>query len=226
MIIKKVILAISILSISSVPAFAYTEISCSSDPAFAANSCSQCFDWGNKSTGSDLGFLSDVWINGSNNDVLLYKEEQEMPTMINLWGDNASWTQEPTAVNFWEYTDDFNSLYSELEEGYILSSGWKVTWIKSKLGYSYTLSSNTAPEWANIWMLVFPLTTHKLLSDWEITIDGDLHKECVLYKSGEPSEEVIVPPTKLPDTWPAEYILLLILAMIFGFWVVKIRQRG
>ena len=224
--LKKIIVTVIVSTICYTWASAYTEVSCWSDATFAANSCGQCFDWGNKQAWSDLWFLSDLWVNQTGDDVLLYKEEQEMPTMINLWWADSSWVKSPSDAWFWEYSDDFEALYSDTEEGYVLSDGWSVTWIKSQLGYTYSLSNNTAEEWTNIGMLVFPITTHKILSDWEITIDGDTLKECVLYKSGTPGTVVTTPPEKLPETGPAQYILLLILAMILGFSTIKILNRG
>jgi hypothetical protein len=47
---------------------------------------------------------------------ILYKEEQIEPEMINLNSDNVVWSQMPSSDNFWEYTDEFNTLYSDVEE--------------------------------------------------------------------------------------------------------------
>jgi len=224
--LAKIFSVILILSISYISASAYSEVECSTDATFSANSCNQCFDWWSKEVWSNIGFLSDVWVNTTNNDVLLYKEEQEMPSMVNLWWDATSWSQSPSSTDFWEYSDEFEELYTDEQEWYVLSSGWKTTRIKSKLGFSYSLDTNTANEWENIWLLVFPIVTHKVLSDWEIVIDSTEHKECVLYKSGEETEEVVVPPKKLPDTWPTEYILLLILAFLLWFGFIKMKSRA
>jgi hypothetical protein len=51
---------------------------------------------------------------------ILYKEEQIDPEMINLDSNNVNWIQSPNADEFWTYTDEFNALYSDLEEGYVL----------------------------------------------------------------------------------------------------------
>jgi len=225
--IKKIIIAWLIISVNYAWAFAYAEVSCSSDDVFAANSCTQCFDWWNKEAWNDLWFLSDTWVNQTGDDILLYKEEQEMPTLINLGWENTSWKKQPNDIGFWEYTDELNDLYSDLEEWYILSNGWSVTWIKSKLGYTYNLAKNTALEWSNIGMLVFPLITRKII-DGELSLDWDTLKECVLYKSWKEwtkTKTEVVPTQKLPETGPSEYILLLILAMILGFSTIKILNR-
>jgi hypothetical protein len=42
---------------------------------------------------------------------LLYKEDQDEPRIISLNG--AVWNQVPDAENFWEYTDEFEALYSD-----------------------------------------------------------------------------------------------------------------
>ena len=225
--LKKILVTILVLTISYTWVSAYTEVSCSSDAQFAANACGQCFDGGSREAWNDLWFLSDLWSNQTGDDVLLYKEEQEMPTMINLWWENASWAKSPSDAWFWEYSDDFEALYSDDEQWYILSDWWSVTWLKSRLGYTYSLAKNSADEGANIGMLVFPISTHKIISDWEIIPDADTHNECVLYKSGTPWATVVsTPPEKLPETGPAQYILLLILAMILGFSTIKILNRG
>ena len=158
---------------------------------------------------------------------ILYKEEQVDPEMVNLDSSNVSWTQTPSADNFWEYTDEFNELYSDIEEGYVLDSGKSVTWIKSSLSHAYKLDTNTATEGTNIGLLVYPISTHNILADGEITIDNAEHRECVLFKSGEAAtEEIPEEPKKLPETGPAEFMLLAIIAMILGFGFLHIRARS
>ena len=221
----KNILVIGTLVLVATPSFAaYEEIDCSLDKVFSENSCNQCFDWGKKVQWDNLGLLSDLWSNVSDVAKILYKEEQVDPEMINLDSDNVSWSQ-TTKEGFWEYTDEFNALYSDTEEGYVLKAGENVTWIKSGLANAYTLDKNTAPENSNIGLLVYPISTHNILADGEITIDNTEHRECVLYKSGEPSEVVVEEPKKLPETGPAEYILLAILAMILGFGFLQFKAR-
>jgi hypothetical protein len=52
--------------------------------------------------------------------------------MINLYPSLVKWEDSPSKANFWEYTSEFNDLYREEEEGYVLSKGKKVKWLKSK----------------------------------------------------------------------------------------------
>ena len=158
---------------------------------------------------------------------ILYKEEQIDPEMINLDTDNVNWMQFPNSDEFWDYTDEFNALYSDLEEGYLLPSGESVTWIKSALSSVFTLEKNTAVEWSNIGLLVYPISTHSILADGEITIDNSEHKECVLFTSWEASTEIVTEvPKKLPQTGPAEYILLLIISMVLGFGILKFKAKA
>jgi hypothetical protein len=70
--------------------------------------------------------------------------------MINLDSTNSAWSQTPSKENFWTYTDEFNALYSDVEEGYVLPSGSSVTWIKSALSSAFSLDKNTASKDANI----------------------------------------------------------------------------
>jgi len=206
---------------------AYSEVSCSSDTTFSENSCNRCFDWWNKSAWDNLESLSDVWSNATDSDYVVFKWEQEMPKMLNLWQSNSSWVKSPSSVDFWEYTDTFNTLWSEAQQWYVLSAWWEVTWIRSKLWYTYNLETNTAPSWDNIGLLVYNLIAHKLLSTDNLDANWTVNKECILFKSWDAKAKTpVVPPKKLPQTGPAEYILLLILAMILGFTIVKSTRKS
>jgi len=206
---------------------AYEEIECSSDAVYAANSCSQCFTGEDQSVGANIGLLSDLWINSGNTDQLVYKEEQEMPQMVALGG--ASWSQTPSADNFWEYTSEFNDLFSDTEDGYVLTAGDQVNWIKSKLGYAYKLDTNPAADGENIGLLVYTLTTHAL-SNGNIDEDGIDHKECVLFKSSASEAPAPTPttpeePKRLPETG-AEHVLLLMIALLLGFGFFKFKKEA
>ncbi|MFK7780281.1 MAG: hypothetical protein QM490_03960 [Candidatus Gracilibacteria bacterium] len=223
---KKLLVFISLLMIT-LPSFsAYNEIECSTNPIFSENSCNQCFDGNSKIEGDHLGLLSDLWMNVTDVAKILYKEEQVDPEMVNLDPANVSWVQTPTANGFWEYTDELDALYSDMEEGYVLEAGSMVTWIKSSLSHAYKLDTNTAIEGTDIGLLVYPMTTHNILADGEITIDNTVHNECVLFTSGraEEIEEVVV--ERLPETGPAEFMLLIIVAMILGFGFLQLRARS
>lgn len=232
--IKKIIVAF-VLTMIAVPAFAdYQEIECSTQAVFSENSCNQCFTGGEKGQGDHLGFLSDDILNKTDVQKILYKEEQQMPQMINLSPSKVTWTQEPTSEAFWEYTDEFNTLYAEDQEGYVINPGSRVTWLKSKLGYAYKLDKNTTDKGENIGLLVYPIASHSILSDGVITHDTEEHRECVLFTSGDASEESTESTapmkkdkvTKLPQTGPAEFMLLALFALIAAFAFQRLRKES
>ena len=221
---KSKLLLAAVLVVSLVtPTFAFEEIDCASDPVFLANSCNQCFDGKDQWQWDTIGFLSDEWVNESATDMILYKEIQEDPRLLNLSPDLVEWSQVPSSQGFWEYTTEFDNIYSEAEDGYVLEAGRKVTWIKSKLGYGYSIGQNNAAQWENIGMLIFPITTHALLEDGTISEDSDVHNECVLFTSWEGEPETPVETKRLPETGPAEFLMLAFLAMLL--WFVFIRNK-
>jgi hypothetical protein len=95
--------------------------------------------------------------------------------------------------------------------------------LKSKLDYAYRLDKNEVASGWNIWILVYSLASTNILDDWEVSSDISEHNECVLYKSG--NKTTPTPPKTLPQTGPAEFFLLLILAMVLWFGVLKIRSK-
>lgn len=221
----KIILSVLLSVVLFTPTFAYETVTCDSDPVFAWNSCTQCFDGKTQSEWDTVGFISDEWINDTQTDMILYKEIQEEPRLVNLSPDSTEWSQVPSSEGFWEYTSEFDNIYSEAEDGYLLKAGKKITWIKSKLGYGYQLGKNSAVADQNIWLLIFPITTHALLADGSISQDDTVHNECVLFKSGTPKEE-IQPITRLPETGPAESAMLILLAMILWFVVLQMKRKS
>ncbi len=227
---KRLLAVISLLTIATPSFSAYEEIECSTNPVFSENSCNQCFDWGSRMQGDNLGLLTDLWVNPTNIDKILYKEEQQDPYMVNLNKENVKWIQTPSSDKFWEYTDEFNSLYSEDDFGYILKSWKSVTWLKSSLSSAYNLEKNTAKSGENIGMLIYPIISHNILADGEVSMnDSNKHLECVLFKSWEAAKESVVPPAEvkvLPKTWPGEFMILLIISIILGFSILKFRTKA
>ena len=225
----------SVLAVSTLSASAYTGVKCDTNSVFTSNSCDQCFTDKNRGEGSHLGELKDEWINNSTSDKILYKAEQDMPKMINLSPSLVKWEQNPSSKDFWEYTKDLNEIYDNEDGWYVLSKGKKVTWIQSKKGFTYTLSKNKVAEWKNIGLLTYLITTHNFSDNWDINPNWDEHKECILFKSGKKVEKATVVPAKkitpkttdkkLPKTGPEHYILLMLLAMIIGFGIIKMRNR-
>jgi len=236
----KILTALSVLAVSVTGASAYDEIQCSTDPVFAANSCNQCFKGWAKWEGDNLGFQKDEWVNSSQVDKMLYKEEQQMPKMINLNEGLVSWKSVPWTAGFWEYTADFNKLYQADEEGYVLPKGQKAIWLQSKKGYAYSLEKNRVEAGKNIGMLVYTIVTHNISDNGDISVDSNSHNECVLFTSGTPKPKAAATPgtkaapkagkkapaKKLPNTGPEHYILLMLLAMVLGFGIMKLRKNA
>lgn len=229
----KILVATSVTFMSVMWASAYETVKCSTDPVFSANSCNQCFTWKAQAEGANLGFLKDEWVNSGQVDKILYKEEQEMPVMKNLSPSLVSWKENPTKEKFWKYTDEFNKLYNDEEEGYILTKGKKVIWLKSSKGFAYSLTKNKEVAGKNIGLLVYPISTHSIIANGEINPDAEVHKECVLFKSSTEVKKEVTPPVekpktptkKLPKTWSEQYLLAL-LALILGFAILKIRKKA
>lgn len=215
--------ALSLLLISSAYADT-TEIDCSTDPVFSQYSCNQCFDWWEKSQGEYIWFLSDIWQNSSANKKVMYKEIQKMPEIYSLDNSKVTWAQVPSSSGFWEYTSELEDFYSSEFEWYVLPPSDKVTWLKSKDDHAYVLDKNGVAQGWNIWLLVYTLNSTNILDNGEVSGDFSDHNECVLYKSG--NKTTPTPPKTLPQTGPAEFFLLLILAMVLWFWVLKIRNRN
>lgn len=228
---KRILLLLTTFILTSgIVSWDYTEVECTSDASYGAYSCGQCFDWWTKAEWDNIWLLSDDWINSSNSSQLIYKEEQEDPEIINLGWWNSDWSEIKSWETFWEYTRELNDLYSEDDWGYILAPGSKVTWINSKLDSAYSLDKNTAAAWQNIGMLVYPIAVHNVLSDWDVTIDADVHNECVLFKSWDSTGTVVTPPTtqtpnKLPDTGP-EHVLLIVLTLVLSVVVMRKKKEA
>ena len=234
----KIVTALWVLAVSTLSASAFTTVKCDTDPVFAANSCNQCFTWTDRGEWSYLWNLKDEWINNTTSDKIMLKEEQEMPKMINLAPSLVKWEQNPTSKDFWEYSPELNNIYDKENEGYVLHKGKKVNWIQSKKGYSFALTKNKAEQGKKIGLLTYVLATHNLSKEWDINTDSDEQKECVLFKSGKKVEKAAVIPgkksntntpvktstKKLPKTWPEHYLLLLLLSMILGFGIMKMRK--
>ncbi|MDA9129309.1 hypothetical protein N9J72_02425 [Candidatus Gracilibacteria bacterium] len=238
---KQIFASVLVVMIAStnVSFAALDTVSCESDPAFAANSCNQCFDGGTAAEGDNKGFLTDIWENNSDASQVVYKEEQVMPKMIPLNG--SSWTdiKASDSVDFWQYTPEFEALYSDSEEGYVLDAGESVTWIESTLGSAYQLSSSSATAGQNVGLLTYDIGVHNILAGGEPAIETDMYRECVLIKSGVSAPTQVTPtdattptpapgpgqPTVLPETGP-EYIFLALAALLLGFGFFYMNKKA
>lgn len=202
------------------PSFAaeVTEVELSSDIVFSENSCDQAFlRTPNAVVWDNISNMIDAWMNTGSVPQILYKEEQVMPRIVPLWGANWREVKVSDNVNFWTYTSDLETIYSEEEQWYLLEAGQSINWIESTLGSAYQLSSNTAPEGTNIGLIIYDTTIHNIVG-WIPEIDSTVHRECVLIKSGAPSDtptSIPEEPSELPQTG-AEHILLALIALLLG----------
>lgn len=130
-------------------AAAYPEVSCSTQKAFESNSCDQCFDGGVLKSGDTLGRLVDTWTNKSSNDQVAFKDEQQMPTIVNIGGSATIWSMNPKdPADFWKFGQ--NVIWTKApaasgataREQFILAPGKSVNFIEADaLGATYTLVS-------------------------------------------------------------------------------------
>lgn len=223
----KIVSIVILLSFSFTSSYAaVSEVSCSTNQDFTANSCNQCFTGGSVSVGDNKGLLTDVWENNSTGDQVLFKEEQEMPQMIALGGANWTEVKASDSVDFWQFTSGLEALYDDDTLGYTLAAGASVTWLESTLGSAYQVVSNAAAG-SNAGILAYDIAVHNVEDDGNIALDTENHRECVLYTSaGEAStpEEPVIPSTpNLPETGP-EHMLLALVALLLGFGFLKFRK--
>lgn len=221
------ILLASIANISMVSADQVKEISCSTDAVFSEYSCNQCFDWWEKWEGSTVGWLSDLWVNSTGVNQIMFKElnfeKWDLPKMISL--NKSSWVEDKVADSFWKPTDDLEKTFDKEANGYLLKPGQSVNWIESTEWSSYVLEKNAAEKWANVGLLVYSISVNPVLENGEVSTDQETHKECVLYKSGNtPVIPKTEKPKELPKTWPEQFFLLLLLAMFLAFGILRFKK--
>lgn len=226
--VSKIGASLLLVSLLSTPAFAaeVTEVQCSTDTVYSENSCDQCFvRTPNMNVWEVVANMNDIWENSGNVSQILYKEEQKMPKMISLWG--ASWkeTKVSDTVDFWRMSWDLDAKYSDEEEGYLLAPGESVRWLESTMGSAYQLTANTTAQGVNIGLLTYDTTVRNIVNNIP-EVDPTMHRECVIFKSGEPGAAPVTPPTeRLPDTGPA-HVLLALVALLLGAGLFFMTRRN
>ena len=195
-----------------------TEVEVSMDPVFSENSCDQAFLRSpNAVVWDNISNMSDIWVNTWSVPQMLYEEEQVMPRIVSLGWANWREVKVSDTVDFWRYSADLQTIFSEDEQGYVLPAWQSVTWLESTLGSWYQLTQNTASEGTNIGLIIYDTTVRNII--WGLPeMESTVHRECVLIRSGAPSDEVVTPPvTEEPGTLPetgAEHILLALIALL------------
>ena len=173
--------------------------------------------------------------NDTTNKKIMYKEEQTMPILTAL--DWAEFTKKPNDDTFWEYTPEFEALKDTKLDGYVLSPEQKISWLKSSLWAAYKVEK-TWNKWWDVWILVFNIVSHNILTSWEIDMNNKIYKECVVYKAWAWVIETPIiekapivkkePKPKAEDmtkvkTWPESYFLVLILSFLLWIWIINRR---
>ena len=164
-------------------------VRCDSNTVLAANSCDVCYDGWTQVEGDYIGFFNDDWENESDGLEIMYKEEQVIPQVIPLgW---ASWGESKASpgVDFWQYTPEFEALYSENYGGYILEAGWSIAWIESSLWSGYSLQSSSVAAGVPVGMIIYDRVSQQVLPNGNFNIMADSHRECVLITSGIPRSD-------------------------------------
>lgn len=117
---KSIVFSLVLSLVFSSSAYSFESLDCSSDPVFEANSCNICYHGGEKYEGDYIGLLKDDWVNATDKKRVLYKLEQTMPSLVEFDTQKVTWAYTPSADGFWEYSPEFESIYSEDEDGYVL----------------------------------------------------------------------------------------------------------
>jgi len=206
----------------------YTEINCASDAVFGQYACNQCFDGGKVDAGQTISMLDDLWVNDTENNKVLFKEEQTMPEMHAL--NDAGFTKKPNDDTFWEYTTELEALYDDAKASYVLPAWKSVSWIRSAADAAYRVDSLPA-EGKNAWLMVFELLSHNELASGEMDNDNTTYKECVLYTSAKTETPVVQEETPTPKpepkqmtqvkTGPELYYLLILIALFSSLVILK-----
>ncbi len=206
-------------------------ISCSTNPAFGANSCDQCFDGGTITTGKKLTGLFDTWTNNTTGLMIAYQWEQKKPNVI-AFG-TTKWSSSPIDESkVWTYGSDV--IWTPTQSGstkmqYILGAGQKIKFYEADLGAGYTLEKTDRKNGELVGMVKYPIVFHSVDA---MGNEGaaKTHYECVAYNLSAPA----VAPTPAPitpaitktETGPAETIILIIAAFFVAFGLMfSLRKR-
>ena len=230
---KKLALASVItLALANTSFASYTKVDCSTSDLYSQYSCNECFDWWEIKSWETVSFLDDVWKNDSTNSKLMYGEEVSYPKMHSFsW---ASFEQKPSVdTDFWELTSDLEALKDANYDWYVLPAWKEVTWIRSKMWSAYWFQNTALNPWDKAWILVFDIMSHNVLDWGEIGMNDAPHKECVLFANASNVEAPtpVEEPTPQPEpeqmtkveTWPAEFFLVLIVAMLA--WIALLNRK-
>ena len=203
-------------------------MSCASNPAFAANSCDQCFDGGSVTVGKRLTGLFDNWTNPTPTLMIAYQSEQKTPNMIAFGG--TKWMTSPADESkIWNNSSDI--IWTPTQSGstklqYILGAGQTVRFYEADLGAGYTLDKTDRKNGELIGMMKYSVVFHAVDTAGN---EGapKIHNECVAYNLSAPVvKPVVTPQITKTQTGPGETIVLIIAAFFIAFGLMfSLRKR-
>ena len=225
----------------------YASLECS-DPVFAANKCDLCFDGGGLKTGQKVTDLYDNWSNTTTGSVLLYKSQQELPSLVNLGGSSTVITASPAdPTAFWQYGSEVlwsDSFARSGDKEFEIAAGKKIQVYTAEVGSSYTLAKSSVKDGDPVMLVKFPITYVGLLPDGGGETESKTHTECIVWRSGTvaavvppvvetpvPTEETPIPTPQPQDmtstkTGPETTVMILLTLLVAGSIVALRRRRA
>lgn len=220
-----------VIATAQVAIWNYKEVPCD-QTYFTENSCTQCFDGGKKAVWEKLTWFTDSWTNPNTTEQIIYKDEQTMPALINLWWVGTVWNTNPQeADKFWKFADEIAWTDSATGSGtqeFLLEWSKTVNFLESDLWASYSMQSTDKNEWEPVWLVKFTLNYHDTdenAKEWDIKT----HTECVAYMAWTPVAVQAAPETPKEVTkvkTGPESVLLIFAALILWFGLTKLRKRA
>jgi hypothetical protein len=215
----------------------YKNVSCTTAPEFAANSCDQCFDGGSVKKEEAISGLYDNWTNPTSSIFMAYKEEQKYPNMVSFG--NTKWVSMPSNdALLWKNSEDITWISSGTggKSQYILPAGQKVKFYQTDLGLNgYKMVSTDKKSGEMVGMLRFPIVYRTIDSLNGNESEPKTHYECVSYAL---QAAAVTPTPSTPEKKPTpaevtqtktgpETLLLIVAAFFIAFGLMfSLRKRA
>jgi hypothetical protein len=196
----------------------FRSVSCTTNPAFATNSCDQCFDGGSVKVGETITGLFDNWLNNTTTIQVAYREEQKYPNMVRFG--NTTWTQNPPdETKFWKYPSDIVWVQagSGWKNQYILPAGQSVKFMEADIGAGFKLERTDKRNGEVAGMLRFPLVSHSIDASANESIANTTYECATFSVASSPTPVTPEKPTpqEITTTKTGPETLLLIVAAFF-----------
>lgn len=219
----------------------YKSVACTTNSAFAANSCDQCFDGGSLKKDEMVSGLYDNWINPTSSILLAYKEEQKTPNMVALG--NTKWSSLPSDESLMWKTDNPEITWVDSGSGgksqYILPAGNKVKFHQTDLAINgYKLVSTDKKAGDAVGLLRFPIVYRTIDTTTGEESAPKTHYECVAYSLAASATPATPAETPTPEKKPTpaevtqtqtgpETLLLIVAAFFIAFGLMfSLRKRA